>query len=164
MSSCPSQLPLTNFKMPNASLAAALCSKLIGPHGAKLNLRCLINMLLSTCMVPQSCVPPFPRKLLFSSPYGAMYSKQMAAAKLAMSAMDNLTARVPVRNPSLLADTYVASISQARITISIGLSLPHRNWIAYSADATNAFAYSPPPPPMASYRLHEVRQSIHPTV
>jgi hypothetical protein len=43
-----------------------------------------------------------------------------------------------------LADTYAASLSQTEFRIYHALAA-HHNWISYGADATNAFAYSPPP-------------------
>jgi hypothetical protein len=43
-----------------------------------------------------------------------------------------------------IADTYAASLSQVELRLYWALTA-RRNWIAYGADATNAFAYSPPP-------------------
>eukprot|EP00978_Attheya_sp_CCMP212_P003430 scaffold7102_cov34-Attheya_sp.AAC.2 len=43
-----------------------------------------------------------------------------------------------------MADTYAASLSQTEFRIYHALAAYH-NWISYGADATNAFAYSPPP-------------------
>ena len=48
------------------------------------------------------------------------------------------------KKPITTAETYAASLSQVELRLFWAITA-RRNWIAYGADATNAFAYSPPP-------------------